>query len=80
MIQSSRQNFPVYKYARVFVLFTGTVWQFTDLIEGAGAGAGALKDKGKSIVYITNNATRTEEEYMTKFEKSEINATFVSII
>lgn len=50
------------------------------MIEGAGAGVKALQDKGKRIVYATNNAVRPESEYMMQFEKSEINATFVSYL
>lgn len=50
------------------------------MIEGAGAGVRALKEKGKRIVYSTNNAFRPEDSYMKLFKEAEIDATFVSYL
>lgn len=67
-------------FSFVYILFAGTVWNLTDVIEGAGAGVRALQDIGKRVIYITNNAMRPEDKYMARFKESEINASFVSVI
>lgn len=36
-------------------------------IEGAGEGFTALQKAGKSLKFISNNAMRTDDEYLTKF-------------
>lgn len=58
---------------------TGTIWGLLDLFKGASDGINALLQKGKKIVYVTNNAMRTNDQYMQQFKKLQINAKIVSI-
>lgn len=62
-----------------FTIFIVTVWLFTGIIEGAHLGVTALQEHGKHIIYVTNNATRSEEAFLSKFEESNISAKFVII-
>lgn len=60
------------------LLFKGTVWDLVGPFEGASGAVDNLKDIGKRVVYVSNNSSRTEEEYDDRFRKFNFNANFVS--
>lgn len=62
----------------LFHSFVGTVWQLVGKIDGVGAAIGRLQQRGKKIVYVTNNSLRSDDEYRTKFAQSDIAAKVVS--
>ncbi|XP_042902635.1 glycerol-3-phosphate phosphatase isoform X2 [Parasteatoda tepidariorum] len=51
-----------------------------DAIPGSVEVINALKNMGKHIIYVTNNSTKSREEYLKKFEKLGFPATLDSII
>lgn len=57
----------------------GTVWQMNKPYEGVDRAIAELKEKGKRIVFVSNNATRTEESYDINFKSYKFDATFVSV-
>lgn len=56
----------------------GTVWQLVGKIDGVGEAIAKLQQRGKRIVYVTNNSLRSDDEYRTKFAQSGIVANVVS--
>lgn len=47
----------------------GVLWNDDDAIPGAVETMQKLKDLGKKIFYVTNNSTKTRQEYMAKCQK-----------
>lgn len=66
------------KELSVGCLILGTVWDLGSPFEKADEAVAALGKHGKRIVYVSNNATRTEEQYNERFKASNFNANFVS--
>lgn len=52
----------------------GVLWHGDRLVPGAKDMLAALRARGKTVLFITNNATKSREEYKTKFDKLGIAA------
>lgn len=52
----------------------GCVYRGETLIEGADVAIKAMKDAGRKILYLTNNSTKTPEEYASKLRRLGIAA------
>lgn len=52
----------------------GCVYRGERLIEGADVAIRALKEAGRRILYLTNNSTKTPEEYASKLRRLGIEA------
>lgn len=62
------------------ISFTGTLWDLVSPFEGVSEVLQSMKENGKRVVYVTNNATRSEQQYDDRFEKYNFNANFVSFL
>ncbi|XP_067118926.1 uncharacterized protein KIAA0930 homolog isoform X2 [Centruroides vittatus] len=47
----------------------GVLWDGNDALPGSAETVNALRSKGKKILYVTNNSTKTKEDYVKKCEK-----------
>lgn len=56
----------------------GVLWSGDDLIPGAVSVLEKLRKRGKEIVFVTNNASKSRGSYLKKFEKLGIKAEVVS--
>ncbi len=52
----------------------GCVYRGEELVDGADVAIKSLKESGKKILYLTNNSTKTPEEYAAKLQKLGIEA------
>lgn len=57
----------------------GVLWSGDDLIPGAVSVLEKLRKRGKEIVFVTNNASKSRASYLKKFEKMGIKAEVVSL-
>lgn len=48
-------------------------------IEGVGDGVAALQQLGKKILYVSNNSTRPDHDYLLQFNNSKIKAKIVGV-
>ena len=55
----------------------GVIWNGDDIIEGALETIEQLKRLGKRVLYVTNNASKSRQMYLTKFQKLGIDCTVV---
>ena len=55
----------------------GVLWHGDRLVPGAKDVLAALRAHGKTVMFITNNATKSRAEYKTKFDKLGIQAEVV---
>ena len=53
----------------------GVLWQSTTPLEGAVKAVNLLHKLGKRVLYITNNSTKTRDEYVEKLSKMGFTAT-----
>lgn len=58
----------------------GVLWMGNDPIPGAVETIKALKNMGKPVIYVTNNSTKSRDDYVKKFEALGFPATFDDII
>ncbi|GIQ89045.1 HAD-superfamily hydrolase, subfamily IIA, partial [Kipferlia bialata] len=49
----------------------GVLWKGGKAIEGAAAVVEELRQKGKSVVFVTNNSTSTREQYVAKLAREQ---------
>ena len=56
----------------------GVLWHGDRLVPGAKDVLAALRAHGKTVMFITNNATKSRAEYKTKFDKLGVEAHVVS--
>ena len=56
----------------------GVIWQGNQLIPGSREAIIRLKELGKRVLYVTNNASKSRMEYMEKFKKLDIPCEIVS--
>jgi len=61
----------------VFFVLTGVLWLGMDPLENAQALVIRLRKMGKKVFFMTNNSTRTQEEFLEKFNKLGFEATVV---
>ncbi|KDN38086.1 2-phosphoglycolate phosphatase [Tilletiaria anomala UBC 951] len=52
----------------------GVIWSGDDLIPGAKSVLAKLRKRGKQVVFVTNNASKSRMAYLKKFEKLTIQA------
>ncbi|CAI9767429.1 unnamed protein product [Fraxinus pennsylvanica] len=53
---------------RIFLHFTGVIWKGDKLIDGVPETLDMLRSKGKRLVFVTNNSTKSRKQYGKKFE------------
>lgn len=59
----------------------GTVWGLLDAIPGASDGVAALQAlPNKRLVFVSNNALRSDENYLAKFRQENISATMADVM
>lgn len=63
-----------------FVFLVGVLWLGNNIIPGSPDVMNTLKKMGKNIFYITNNSTKTREEFVDKFQQLGFNAEKVCIL
>lgn len=51
---------------------TGVLWSGDHLFEGTAETLDMLRSKGKQLVFVTNNSTKSREDYKKKFDKMGI--------
>lgn len=59
---------------------TGVLWIEDTVIPGSLETINTLKEMGKNIYYITNNSTKTQEQYFEKLTKMGFNASIEEIL
>jgi len=47
----------------------GVIWVGAEAVPGAAATITRLQERGKRVLFLTNNSTRTRQEYVTKLSK-----------
>jgi len=52
----------------------GVIWHGDELIEGVADVLKLLRGRGKTLIFVTNNATKTRESLKAKFDKLKIQA------
>lgn len=52
----------------------GVIWSGDDLIPGAVEALNKLRKLGKTIVFVTNNASKSRKAILKKFEKLHVPA------
>lgn len=50
----------------------GVLWSGDHLLEGTRETLEMLRSKGKQLVFVTNNSTKSREDYKKKFDKMGI--------
>ncbi|KAL5275988.1 hypothetical protein ACFFRR_001672 [Megaselia abdita] len=65
LTKEEKEDF-IASFDNVFSDCDGVVWLVVGGIEGAGKGFMSLKEAGKSLKFISNNALRTDEDYIKK--------------
>ena len=58
----------------------GVLWSGNTPIPGSVEMIHKFREMGKKVIYVTNNATRSRKEYVTKMEDLGFGGTYVSII
>jgi 4-nitrophenyl phosphatase len=58
----------------------GVVWRGDEPIDGAREAIGELRDRGKRVVFVTNNASRTPRDYAAKLMRMRIPTAPADII
>ncbi|XP_065568430.1 glycerol-3-phosphate phosphatase-like [Artemia franciscana] len=58
----------------------GVLWKELTPIDGSAKVLSLLKSMGKKVFYVTNNSTKTREEYVSKFEKLGFSASKEEIV
>ncbi|CAL5364996.1 unnamed protein product [Camellia sinensis] len=53
--------------------FTGVIWKGDKLIDGVPETLDMLWTKGKRLVFVTNNSTKSRKQYGKKFETLGLN-------
>jgi len=56
----------------------GVLWSGDDLIPNTISVLDKLRARGKQIIFVTNNASKSRKAYLKKFEKMGIKAELVS--
>ncbi|KAL9249633.1 Phosphoglycolate phosphatase 1B, chloroplastic-like protein [Drosera capensis] len=51
----------------------GVIWKGDKLIDGVGETLDLLRSKGKRLVFVTNNSTKSRKQYGKKFESLGLN-------
>lgn len=49
----------------------GVIWVESELIKGAKELYAYLMNSGRNVIFVTNNSTKTVDEYVKKFENLE---------
>ena len=57
----------------------GVLWSGNTPIPGSVEMIHKFREMGKKVIYVTNNATRSRKEYVTKMEDLGFGGTYVSI-
>lgn len=57
----------------------GVIWRGQQIIPGAQQVLQTLSDSGKLIAYVTNNSTKTRDQYIAKLKSLEIHSTVEQI-
>lgn len=57
--------------SQIFIhcIFTGVLWVGDSVIGRANEAINKLRALGKKVFYVTNNSSRSRDEYVAKFEK-----------
>lgn len=58
----------------------GVVWRGESAIDGAEEAIRALRDRGKRVVFVTNNSSRTNREYAIKLMRMKIPTSTQDIV
>ncbi|CAN0899600.1 Phosphoglycolate phosphatase 1B, chloroplastic [Linum grandiflorum] len=58
----------------------GVIWKGDKLIEGVPETLDMLRSRGKRLVFVTNNSTKSRKQYGKKFETLGLNVTEVYVI
>lgn len=58
----------------------GVLWSGSDHIAGAADALGKLREAGKQVIFVTNNASVSRAKYIHKFEKMGIEAKVEEIV
>ncbi|XP_046674595.1 phosphoglycolate phosphatase 1A, chloroplastic-like [Homalodisca vitripennis] len=53
----------------------GVLWLESEVIKGSPEVINKFKTSGKKIFYVTNNSTKTRDQFLDKFKKLGFNAT-----
>lgn len=56
----------------------GVLWSGDDAIAGAQSVLEKLRKRGKQVIFVTNNASKSRRAYLEKFKKMGIDAKVVS--
>lgn len=57
----------------------GVLWSGDDVIAGAKETIDLLYSRGKTVVYVTNNASKSRKSYKGKFDKLGFQASEVGV-
>lgn len=61
-------------------IFLGVLWELNKLIEGTSETLARLQDLGKQVYLVTNNSTKTIENFYEKVQHTRLNLKLVSIL
>lgn len=68
------------KYRLFFIDLDGVIWRGNKAIEGAVETVNYLMEENRHVIFLTNNSTRSREEYFEKLRRLGVNAKMDNII
>lgn len=61
-------------------LIAGVLWMYNNAISGSADVINKFKENGKKVFFVTNNSTKTREEFLSKAHKMSFNVDYGDIV